>query len=134
MLNLFLKDQAGPIRLKIHRFSDFPQQLFLPLLQKGDILHAALKKMAILLILPISILVNDLHPFLPIRLHVLLPVYLHQSHPFGVDLIVLQLLFFKPIDLASVGLRHFFDLLVPLLLGLKEICVFGGGPYRQFFF
>lgn len=49
--------------------------------------------MAILLILPISILVDDLYSFLPIRLHVLLAVYLHQFDPLTVDLVVLQLFF-----------------------------------------
>lgn len=90
--------------------------------------------MAILLILPISVLMNDFYSFLPIRLHVLLTVYLHQFDPSAVDLIVLQLFFFEFIDLVSISLRHFFDLLVPFLLRLKEICMFGADTYHQFFF
>ena len=60
--------------------------------------------MAILLILPIPILMNDLDSFLPIGLDVFLSVYLHQFDPLCVDLIVLQLFFFEPIDLISIGL------------------------------
>ncbi len=94
-------------------------------------MEAVLKELAGLLVFLLAILVDALHPLLPILPDVLLAVDLHQFYSSAAVFVTLHLLRFELADLVSIGLRHLLDLSIPLLLGLQEGCLPGRSSKRK---
>lgn len=102
---------------------NFPDQSVLLLLEEGDLAEGVFEECIGLVGLLVALLEDAVDPLLPVVLHILLAVHLHQLYspaavPVALQLPLPHLLYPRPVEL-----RRLLHLLAPLLLRLKEHCL-----------